>query len=137
MSGRFLLKNPYGLGGKGFFPAQRRIVPIVPPGLTITGFTFHTGTFTLTLSPVPFLIHGQTLNSITERSSTGNMSISIAGALMQTFFTSVTFSNNIFGQLLYTTASADTFQVLAGNSIWTWNAQVFNAGAVSGTAAFV
>ena len=111
-------------------------VSLPPNTITITGSGFHTGTFSLNFTPNDFAFDGQDLTSIESRSSNGNLSITFQGTLTQNFFTEVTFSNDIFGQLTYTTASADTFTTVGGNSIWTWDGQDFNADNVGGTATF-
>jgi len=111
-------------------------VSLPPNTINITGSTFHTGSFSLIFIPDDFTFAGQALSSIDSRSSNGNLSITFIGVLTQNFFTEVTFSNDIFGQLTYTTASADTFTTVGGNSIWTWDGQDFNSGSVGGTATF-
>ncbi len=106
-----------------------------PPGITITSSSIVSGTVRLNWTPSPFLFAGVQLGAINERLSTGNLTISFDAAVLQSFFSQVVFTNNIFGQLTYTTASADSFSS-GGVSIWTWNAQVFNSGNVGGTAVF-
>ena len=125
------------LGDRGFFGPTIKLTAAAPPsGITITGANLQTGNHVLTFTPVGFQVNGETLISITSRVSNGNLTITVAGTVAQNFFTAITFSNNIFGALSYTTASASSFGPIGANSNWVWAGQTFNAGNVGGTAAF-